>query len=185
MVTKKIIVGVSGASGVEMSFTLLKELKTANYEIHLIVTKGALTTWDFESDMHISKLYEMSDFIYDNNDFSAKIASGSFYVDGLIIMPCSMKTLAGIVSGFTENLLLRAADVCLKESRKVVLVPREMPFGKLHLKNLYSASDLGCIIVPPVLTFYNKPRSVQDHINHIVAKVLMQYNIQIKNFIPW
>ena len=105
--------------------------------------------------------------------------------DGMIIMPCSMKTLAGITAGYAENLTVRAADVCMKEGRKVVLVPREMPFSKLHLRNLKEAADLGCVIVPPMLTFYNGPKTLEDQINHIVGKILMQFGISHDKFVPW
>ena len=100
-------------------------------------------------------------------------------------MPCSMKTLAGITAGYAENLIVRAADVCMKEGRKVVLVPREMPLSRLHLRNMMSASEYGCVIVPPVLTFYNGPKTLDDQINHIVGKILMQFGITFDKFVPW
>jgi 4-hydroxy-3-polyprenylbenzoate decarboxylase len=103
----------------------------------------------------------------------------------MIVMPCSMKTLAGIANGFAENLLLRAADVCLKENRRVVLVPREIPLGRVHLRNMLSACELGCAIVPPMLTFYNGADSLQSQIDTVVGKVLMQFNIIPDNFKPW
>lgn len=182
---KKIIVGVSGASGVEMSLTLLKALKTAGIETHLIVTEGARLTWEIESDKPLSQLTELADYCYGETDYAALISSGSFETEGMIIMPCSMKSLAGIVSGYAQNLLLRAADVCMKENRKLVLVPREMPLGRLHLKNLLLASELGCIIVPPMLTFYNGADSLEMQVDHIVGKVLMQFGIKTEGFTPW
>ena len=103
----------------------------------------------------------------------------------MIVAPCSMKTLAGIVTGYTDNLLLRAADVCLKEGRKVVLCPREMPLGKIHLRNMSEAAELGCIIIPPMLSFYSGQESAQDMLDHIVGKILMQYDINYKQFHPW
>ena len=182
----RIIVGVSGATGVEMSYYLLKALKSVDgCEVHLIVSKGAKITWDLESDIPIEKLYELADHVHDEHNMAACVSSGSFVTDGMIIMPCSMKSLAGIAAGYADNLIIRAADVCMKEGRKVVLVPREMPMGKVHLRNMKEASDLGCVIVPPMLTFYNGPKTIVDQINHIVGKILMQFGITYDKFIPW
>lgn len=182
----RITVAVSGATGVEMSYYLMKALRSVkNCEIHLIVSSGARNTWKLESDIPIEELEALADRIHDERNMAASISSGSFVTDGMIVMPCSMKTLAGIAAGYAENLIVRAADVCLKEGRKVVLVPREMPFGKVHLRNMKEAADLGCVIVPPVLTFYNGPKTITDQINHIVGKILMQFGIAYDQFIPW
>ena len=181
----RIIVGVSGASGVEMSLSLLHALRNANCETYLVVTEGARLTWSLETDIPIEELYNAADHVYAESDYAAVIASGSFVTDGMIVMPCSMKTLAGIANGFAENLLLRAADVCLKENRRVVLVPREIPLGRVHLRNMLSACELGCAIVPPMLTFYNGADSLQSQIDTVVGKVLMQFNIIPDNFKPW
>ena len=181
----RIIVGVSGASGVEMSLTLLRALRRANCETFLVLSEGARLTWSLETATPIEELYQAADHVYEENDYAAVIASGSFVTDGMIVMPCSMKTLAGIVSGYAENLLLRAADVCLKENRRIVLAPREMPLGRIHLRNMLSASELGCTIVPPMLTFYNGADSLQDQIDHIVGKVLLQFGITSDDFRPW
>lgn len=181
----RIIVGVSGASGVEMSLTLLRALRRANCETFLVLSEGARLTWSLETDTPIEELCKAADHVYEEKDYAAVIASGSFVTDGMIVIPCSMKTLAGIVSGYAENLLLRAADVCLKENRRVVLVPREMPLGRIHLRNMLSASELGCTIVPPMLTFYNGADSLQAQIDHIVGKVLLQFGITSDDFRPW
>lgn len=182
----RIIVGVTGATGVEMSYYLLRALKTVkDCKIHLIISNGAKTTWELESSISIQKLLDMADVVHNEYDMTASISSGSFLTDGMIIMPCSMKTLAGIAAGYAENLIVRGADVCMKEGRKVVLVPREMPFSKLHLKNMKEAADMGCVIVPPVLTFYNGSVTMEDQINHIVGKVLMQFGMGYDKFIPW
>ena len=169
----RIIIGVSGASGVEMSLSLIRALSRANCETFLIVSEGARLTWSLETRTPIEELYE------------AAVESGSFVTDGMIVMPCSMKTLAGIVSGYAENLLLRAADVCLKENRRVVLVPREMPLGRIHLRNLLEASELGCTIIPPMLTFYNGADTMQAQIDHVVGKILLQFGITPDRFKPW
>lgn len=182
----RIIVAVTGATGVEMSYYLLKALKSVeNCEVHLIMSEGAKVTWKLESEIPIEKMYELADLVYDERNQAAAISSGSYVTDGMIVMPCSMKSLAGIAAGYAENLVVRAADVCMKEGRKVVLVPREMPFSRLHLRNLKEAADLGCVIIPPMLTFYNGPKTVEDQINHIVGKVLMQFGITYDKFKPW
>ncbi len=182
----KIIIGVTGASGVEMSYYLLKALKSEeNCEICLVMSEEAKINWKLETDRPLDDLLSLADIIYEANDMAAAISSGSNITAGMIIIPCSMKTLAGITAGYADNLILRAADVCLKECRKVVLVPREMPFGKVHLRNMKEASDLGCVIIPPVLTFYNGAKTMEDQINHIVGKILMQFGIYFSKFVSW
>jgi 4-hydroxy-3-polyprenylbenzoate decarboxylase len=182
----KIIVGVTGASGVEMSYYLLKALHSIEgCEIHLIVSEGGTRNWGFEMDRPLADLLTLAHIVHDVNDMAAAISSGSFVTAGMIVMPCSMKTLAGIASGYADNLILRAVDVCLKENRRVVLVPRETPLGKVHLRNLSTTADLGCSIVPPMLTFYNGPKTIDDQINHIVGKVLMQFGISHDKLVPW
>lgn len=182
----RIIVGISGASGVIMGYHLLQALRNIpECEIHLVVTKGAKLTWDYETDIPYEQLEALAHVVHSDSNLAASISSGSFRTDGMIIIPCSMKTLGAITVGYTPNLLTRAADVCLKEGRKVVLVPREMPFGKVHLRNLKDACDLGCVVVPPVLTFYNVPESLTDQINHIIGKILMQFDLDHNKFVPW
>ena len=182
----RIIVAVTGATGVQMSEILLRALRYQdNCEIHLIVSEGARLTWNLECDREITKLYSLADYVYREEDLAAIIASGSFVTDGMIILPCSMKTLSGIVSGYAENLIQRAADVCLKEGRKVVLVPREMPLGKVHLKNLKKAAAIGCAIVPPMLTFYNGAKTLEEQVDHVIGKVLLQFQLEYEKFVPW
>lgn len=181
----RIIVGVTGATGVEMSYELLLALRRAGCEVHLIISRGAQMTWDYESRMPLQRMYDLANFVYQEDELDAVISSGSFVTDGMILMPCSMKTLAGIVAGYAETLILRAADVCLKEGRKVVLVPREMPLGKIHLRNLKEAADCGCAIVPPMLTFYNGAETVREQVRHVVGKVLLQFGIDYDKFVPW
>lgn len=182
----RLVVGVSGASGVIMSMYLLKALKEyEGMEIHLVVSESAKRNWELETKIPVEKLYEAADYKYDDSNMAAAISSGSFKTDGMILIPCSMKTLSGIAAGYAANLIARAADVCLKEGRKVVLVPREMPLGKIHLMNLKTVSDLGCVLIPPMLTFYNEPQSLDDQINHVVGKILMQFGLDHKKFVPW
>jgi len=182
----RIIVGISGASGVIMGKRLIETIKSeTDWEVHLVVTDSAARTWELECEEDISALYELADINYEPYDMAASISSGSFVTEGMIILPCSMKTLAGIVSGYADNLLLRAADVCMKEGRKLVVCPRETPLGKVHLRNMYEASQLGCTIVPPVLTFYSGAESVDEQIDHVVGKILLQFGIVPHNFRQW
>lgn len=149
------------------------------------MTEGAEATLACETKLHRADLCALADVVYDNRNMAASISSGSFKTDGMIVVPCSMKTVAGIACGYAANLLLRAADVCLKEGRKVVLVPRETPLSRLHLKNLMTVADYGCAIIPPVLTFYNNANTVEKQIAHIVGKVLQQFGVDYKPFVPW
>ena len=181
-----IIVGVSGASGVILGYYMLKALKEyPEYKTHLVITEGAKATLGYETNIKIEDFESMADYVHDNNNLAASIASGSFKTEGIIIVPCSMKSLSGIVSGYAENLMLRAVDVCLKENRRVILVPREMPLGKIHLRNMKEACDLGCTIIPPMLTFYNNAQTVEEQINHIIGKILMQLGLNYKKFVSW
>jgi len=168
---KKIIVGISGASGSVLGVRLLQELK-GKAETHLIITETAQKILEHETGFNIKQVEKLATKSYSNSDFFASIASGSFKTEGMVIIPCSMKTLAGIASGFSDNLLLRCADVCLKERRKLVLVARETPLSYIHIKNMKTASKAGAIILPPVLSFYSKPKTIDDMVNHIVGKVL-------------
>ncbi|MCF0120154.1 MAG: UbiX family flavin prenyltransferase [Oscillospiraceae bacterium] len=182
----KLIVGISGASGVIMGFRLLETLrKIPDAEVYLVVTEDAKVTWQLETDRPFEDLLALADVVCDIGDMAASISSGSFATDGMIILPCSMKTLAGIVSGYADNLLLRAADVCLKEGRKLVICPREMPMSRIHLRNMKEAADAGCTIVPPVLTFYNRPQTIENQIDHVIGKILMQFGIIPESFKPW
>ena len=171
---KRIIVGLSGASGVGMGLHLVRTLRDAGCETYLVMTEAAQQTWEYEMPgTPLSELFSLASRVYSADDMAAAISSGSFVTDGMIVLPCSMKTLAGIVSG------------CLKEGRRVVLCPREMPLGRVHLRNLLSASELGCVIVPPMLTFYNDPKTLDDQIRHVVGKALLPFGIQTPGFVPW
>lgn len=182
----RLIIGISGASGVILGYYMMKALKEhTECETHLVISEGAKENFKIETDLKIEEIEYMADYVHSNKNLAAVISSGSFKTDGMIVIPCSMKTLAGISTGYTDNLLLRAADVCLKENRKVVLVPREMPFGRLHIKNLKEVSDLGCVIIPPLLTFYNSSNTIEKQINHIIGKILMQFGLEHRKFIAW
>ena len=183
---KRLIVGITGASGVIMGWELLKVLKgMPDVESHLVMTEGAERTFGYETGISPEDARSMADAAYGIGEMGAAIASGSFLTEGMIVIPCSMKSAAGIASGFSENLLLRAADVCLKEGRKLVLVPRETPLSPIHLRNLKELADLGCAILPPVLTFYNGADTVEQQVRHILGKALLQFGIRMEGFRPW
>ena len=158
----RIIVGISGASGVVMGYEMLKALRMQeDCEIHLVITQGAIENFKYETDMDIKEVMKLADYCYDDKNMAASISSGSFRTDGMIVIPCSMKTVSAIANGYGANLLVRAVDVCIKESRRVVLVPREMPLSRIHLDNLKKAADYGCILLPPMLTFLFVPQPLQ------------------------
>lgn len=181
----RLIVGISGASGVILGYEMLKALKLLpDCEVHLVVTEGAVKNFECETDLTVQDVCALADVVHSNKNMAASISSGSFKTDGMIVIPCSMKTVAGIAAGYADNLLLRSADVCLKEGRKVVIVPREMPLSRLHLRNIKEASDYGCVVVPPMLTFYNGSNSVEKQMQHIIGKVLMQFGIVISILWP-
>lgn len=182
----RIVVGISGATGVVMGYKLLQILsEVPDCETHLILTEGALKNFELETKVSIDEVKKIAHFCHDNKNMAAAISSGSFKTDGMIVMPCSMKSLSGIANGYASTLLVRAVDVCLKENRRVVIVPREMPLGKVHIKNMAIAAELGCSIIPPMLTFYNAPGNLEDQVIHVIGKVLMQFNIDIKQFKAW
>lgn len=180
----RLIIGMSGASGAPIAFRLLRRLKELNVETHLIITRGAELTIKHETDLEQSDVRRLAAQSYGIDDIDATIASGSFVHDGMIIVPCSMKTVAGIAVGYADNLLLRAADVCIKENRRLVIVPREIPLSRIHLRNLKELADCGAIIVPPMLTFYNTPSTLDDQIDHVVGKILMQFGLP-SGVPPW
>jgi 4-hydroxy-3-polyprenylbenzoate decarboxylase len=176
----KMIVGVSGASGIVLAERLLEALKKAKAETHLVVSE---TAEEIRKHEGVGRL--KADYVYNNKDFFGKIASGSFRTDGMVVIPCSMKTLAGIASGYTDNLLLRAADVCLKERRKLVIVARETPLSAIHIENMLRLSRAGAIIMPPVMGFYYRPKAIGDMVDHTVGKVLDLFGIENKLIKRW
>lgn len=183
---RKIIVGISGSSGVQMGYRLLQVLRDQpDIETHLVVSDGAKVIFDRETDLTMEQVEALADVVWDNHNLAASISSGSFRTDGMIVCPCSMKSLSGMVNAYDEDLLVRAADVCRKEGRKVVLVPRETPLNQAHLRNMLQASQDGYVILPPVLTFYNGCETTLDQVDHIVGKVLMQFDIEYDRFRPW
>lgn len=175
---KRLLVGMSGASGAPIAVELLRQLqKEGSVESHLVITRGAQLTLQQETELSLDAVKELADVVYENDNIGAGPASGSFRMEGMVIVPCSMKTVAGIVCGYSDSLLLRAADVMLKERRKLVLVVRESPFSTLHLRNMHELSQMGGIIMPPMLTYYNHPKSLEDCTVHTVQRILRQFGL--------
>jgi 4-hydroxy-3-polyprenylbenzoate decarboxylase len=169
----RIIVGISGASGAIYGIRLLEVLRQQeDVETHLVISKAAQLTIAHETDYSLSEVKKLADCLHKDSDLAATISSGSFETAGMVVAPCSMKTLSGIVNSYAENLLQRAADVVLKDHRKLVLMPRESPLHSGHCKLLYQASRLGAIIAPPMPAFYTRPQSIDDIVNHSVGRVL-------------
>lgn len=182
----RIIVGISGASGAVLGVEVLKALRQAGgVETHLVISRDADKTLSIELGTSIKEVSKLADIAHPVENMAAAIASGSFRTEGMIVAPCSMKTLAGIASGFSNTLLLRAADVCLKERRKLVLVPREAPLSGVHLQNLLAVHREGGIILPAMMTFYSQPQTIQDMLDHLMGKILMQFGLEYNKFRPW
>ncbi|MCR4424905.1 MAG: UbiX family flavin prenyltransferase [Firmicutes bacterium] len=168
----RLVVGMSGASGAIYGVRLLEVLRSLRVETHLVMSEWAETIVEDETGHTAASVRSIADHSYGPYDLLSAVASGSFLTDGMIVAPCSMKTLAGIASGYTDNLLLRAADVSLKERRKLVLLTRESPLGLIHLENMIRVTRAGGIIVPPVPSFYTQPTSVSDIVDQTVGRVL-------------
>ena len=183
---KRLVVGMSGASGSVLTITLLQLMKALpDWETHLVISKGAKITLAHETEYTLSQVEALADYTYDINDYGGKIASGTYRTEGMVIIPCSMKTVAGIASGYSDNLLLRAADVTLKERRKLVLVPRESPLSTIHLRNMLTLAEAGAYIMPPVLPYYSNVSSLEDMNLQILCKVLDKFDISISGFHRW
>lgn len=177
---RKIIVGMSGSSGAVLGVRVLEALRKAGVETHLVMTELGRKVLEDETDFKAGDVEKLASKVYKIDDFFAPIASGSFKTDGMIVAPCSMKTLAGIATGYTDNLLLRAADVMLKERRKLVLLTREMPLNYIHIKNMKTVTKAGAVVIPPMMTFYSKPKNIEDMVMHVVGKALDQFDIDVK-----
>jgi 4-hydroxy-3-polyprenylbenzoate decarboxylase len=179
MSTARIIIGITGASGMIYGIRLLELLQAVPIETHLIVSKSAQLTRTYETNLSLAQLKALADVYHSWNDVGASIASGSFQTLGMIIAPCSMKTLAEITHGTSNNLIGRAADVALKERRKLVIMPRESPLHLGHLQNMVSLTQQGAIICPPMPAFYTKPETIDDLINYSVGRVLDLFDIDV------
>lgn len=185
-IPNRLIIGMSGASGAILGIELLKALQDfPDWESHLVISKGARRTIEHETSLKVAEVEALATRCHPLEDVGASIASGTFKTRGMVIVPCSMKTLAGVATGYSDNLLLRAADVVIKERRNLVLVARESPLSPLHLRNMQSAADLGAIILPPVLTFYNHPFTIEDMTRHMVGKILDIFGLEMSRFQRW
>lgn len=182
---KRIIVGITGASGVIYGVRLLELLRDTGYETHLIISEAGKLNIGIETGYKVDDVLAMADVSYGNHDIAAPVASGSFLTAGMIVAPCTIKTLSGIVNLYSENLMVRAADVCLKENRKLALVVRETPLHKGHLRLMAQAADMGAYILPPVPSFYHHPKTVQDIIDQTVGKIFDCMGIDHNLFQRW
>ena len=181
----RLIIGISGASGIIYGIRLLEVLQPMPVETHLVVSNAAQLTRSYETDMDLDTLKSLADVYYRSNDIAAPIASGSFKTMGMIIAPCAMKSLAEIAHGMSGSLLTRAADVVLKERRRLVLMPRESPLHLVHLQNMVSITQMGGIIYPPVAAFYHKPETILDLVNDSIARVLALFDLECDLLRPW
>ena len=182
---KRIVVGIAGASGVIYGVRLLEHLQKTDVETHLVLSESGKRNIEIETAYDADQVVEMADVVYDNRDVGAALASGSFLTEGMVVVPCTIKTLSGIANSFTTNLLIRAADVNLKEKRKVVLVVRETPLHKGHLRLMSQAADLGAHILPPVPSFYHGPKTIEDILDQTVGKIFDFMGIEHDLFKRW
>lgn len=182
---KRIIVGISGASGAPLAVDAVKALHAAGMEVHLVATRGGEMTLAHECGLHARDLAPHCAAVYDSADIGAAIASGSFRTRGMIVVPASMKTVAGIACEYSDNLLLRATDVTLKERRRLVVVPRECPLSTIHLRNLLELAQAGAVVLPPVISCYSKPESVEEMLHHLTGKILDLFDLEAEDFRRW
>ncbi len=168
----RLIVAITGATGVAYGVRLLQILRTLEVETHLLISEAGVLNLHQELDMNRKEVEALADVVHNVRDVGASIASGSFATDGMIVAPCSMKTLAAIAHGLSDNLITRAADVVLKERRKLVLMVRETPFNLAHLRNMTAVTEMGGIVFPPLPAFYHRPASIEEMIDHTVGRVL-------------
>ena len=184
-VPRRIVVGITGATGIIYGVRVLEALHEMRIETHLVVSKAGEMTRAYETEYSASQLKELADFTYAPSDIAASISSGSFRTLGMIVAPCSVRTMSDIAHGVTSGLISRAADVCLKERRRLVLLFRETPLHSGHLRNLLAITDMGGIIAPPVPAFYSRPRTLDDMIAHTVGRTLDLFDLDTKAFPRW
>jgi 4-hydroxy-3-polyprenylbenzoate decarboxylase len=181
----RLIVGISGASGVIYGVRLLQALKGLPVKTHLVMTRTAEVALAHETDLKVSDVRRLADVAFRIDDLAAAISSGSYRTIGMIVVPCSMRSLGEIAHGITSNLLTRAADVVLKERRRLVLVARETPLHAIHLRNMTTLAEMGAIIAPPVPAFYNRPKTLDDVIDHTVGRVLDLFDLDTGKVKRW
>lgn len=182
---KRMIVALTGATGSILGIKTLIALRRLNIETHLIISKWADSTLKYETSYTATNVRALADHVYNNHDMAAPIASGSYRVDGMVVVPCSMKTLAAINSGLCDTLIARAADVIIKERRKLVLAARECPLSGIHLQNMLSLTQNGVIIFPPVPAFYHRPATIDEVVDHSVGRMLDLFDFDTQDFDRW
>ncbi|MCP4694475.1 MAG: UbiX family flavin prenyltransferase [Desulfobacterales bacterium] len=183
--SKRIVIGIAGASGVTYGVRMLRHLQDMDYETHLIISEAGKLNIEIETDYKAEDVAAMADHVYDHKNVAASLASGSFLTGGMVVVPCTIKTLSGIANSYTENLLVRAADVTLKEKRKLVLVVRETPFHKGHLRLMTQAADMGAHILPPIPSFYHQPKTLDDIVDQTIGKIFDYLGIENNLFQRW
>ena len=183
--SRRLIIGISGASGVIYGVRLLEALKPLPVETHLVMSRTAEVTLAYETKLKVAAVRELADVAHEVDDLAASISSGSFRTMGMVVAPCSMRSLGEIAHGISSNLLTRAADVVLKERRKLVLLVRETPLHAIHLRNMATLAEIGAIIAPPVPAFYNRPETLDDVIDHTVGRVLDLFNLDTGRVKRW
>ena len=175
---RRLIVGMTGSTGAVFGIRLLEALKHSQVESHLIISKWAQRTIEHETRHNVEQVRALATVVHSQGDMGASISSGSFITEGMVVIPCSVRTLGGIAGGYGEHLVHRAADVILKERRRLVLVVRETPLSEIHLENMLKLARMGVVMLPPMPAFYNHPQTVDDIVDHIVFRVLDQFGIE-------
>lgn len=181
----RLVVGITGSSGILYGIRMLEALKRYNIDVHLIMSEWATKCLGLETDYDLKYVRSLAKNYSEDSNLAASVSSGTHKTDGMIIVPCSMKTLSSVANGYEETLVARAAGVTIKESRKLVIVPRETPLTSIHLENMLKLARIGVVILPAMPGFYNKPKSVDDLLNHIVGKCLDQFGIDHDLFKRW
>lgn len=181
----RLVIGITGASGAIFGIRALEALHALQVETHLILSRWSRATLLHETDYSLDQVEKLASVVHHDENQSASISSGSFKTDGMIIAPCSMKTLAAIRAGYSDTLICRAADVVLKERRKLVLLARESPFSEIHLENMLALTRMGAVVFPPVPAFYNRPRTIDAIVHHIVGRLLDQFGLDIPGLQRW
>ncbi len=186
MATERVVVAISGASGPIYGVRLLEALREhTDFELHLILSKGAAATIEYELERTPASVSELAHVVHDERNLAASLASGTFITRGMIVAPCSVKTLSGIATSFNDNLIVRAADVCLKERRPLVLVVRETPLHAGHLRLMQQVTEAGAVVLPPVPGFYTKPKTIEELVDHTVMKALDQLGVHLDLVPRW
>jgi flavin prenyltransferase len=182
---RRLIIGITGSTGAIFGVRLLEALRSTDVETHLIISKWGQRTLEHETPYTVEQLKGLASIVHSPRDLGATISSGSFKTEGMVVMPCSVRSLAAIANGYSEHLVHRAADVTIKENRRLVLVVRETPLSEIHLENMLKLARMGVSIVPPMPAFYNHPKTLDDMVDHIAARVLDQFAIEVPFIKRW